>query len=69
MVFMDQDFAHPCQIPRQELEETRQVDVIDGRPIESVDNTHVAKVDMKIHDHVEQLAMLLQNWDIVQLST
>jgi len=50
---MDQDFARHHQIPLQELREKRQVEVIDGRPIESGDITHIAKVAMKIQDHRE----------------
>ena len=57
--FIDQDFAHHHQIPLPELKLTGQVEVIDGRPIESGDITNIAKVGMKIQDHMEQLAMFI----------
>jgi len=44
IAFMDQDFAHHHEIPLQKLKEKRQVEVIDGRLIESEDITHIAKV-------------------------
>jgi len=56
---MDQDFARHHQIPLQELKEKKQIEVIDGRPIESGDITHVAKVGMKIQEHEEQLPMFI----------
>ena len=59
IAFMDQDFACHHQIPLQELREKRQVEVIDGRPIESGDITHIAKVGIKIQDHREQLPMFV----------
>jgi hypothetical protein len=52
---MDQDFARHYQIPLQELKEKKHLELIDGRPIESGDITHIAKVGMKIQDHGEQL--------------
>jgi hypothetical protein len=57
--FIDQDFARNHQIPIQDLKDKKQVEVIDGRPIESGDITHIAKVGMKIQDHGEQLPMLV----------
>ena len=57
--FMDQDFTRHHQIPLHELREKRQVEVIDGIPIESGDITHVAKVGMKIQDHGEQIPMFV----------
>jgi len=41
------------------LKERKRVEVIDGRPIESGDITHIAKVGMKIQDHKEQLPMFI----------
>jgi len=41
------------------LKEKRQVEVIDGRPIESGDITHIAKVGMRIQDHREQSPMFV----------
>jgi hypothetical protein len=59
IVFMDQDFARHHQIPLQELKKKNQVEVIDGRPIESGDIMHIAKVAMKIEEHQEQLPMFI----------
>jgi hypothetical protein len=59
IAFMDQDFARHPQIPLQELKEQKKVEVIDGRPIESGDITHIANVGMKIQEHKEQLPMFI----------
>ena len=59
IAFMDQDFARHHQIPLQELKEKKQVEVIDGRPIESGHITHIAKVGMQIQKHKEQLPMFI----------
>jgi hypothetical protein len=59
IAFMDQYFARHHQIPLQELKENKEVEVIDGRPIESGDFTHIAKVGMTIQEHQEQLPMFL----------
>jgi len=59
IAFMDQDFSRHHQIPLQELKPNKQVEVIDGRPIESGDITHIAKVGMQIQEHMEQLPMLI----------
>jgi hypothetical protein len=40
------------------LKEKKQVVVFDGRPIESGDITHIAKVGMRIQAHKEQLPIL-----------
>jgi hypothetical protein len=59
IAFMDQDFACHHQIPLRELKEKKQVEVINGRPIESGDITRIAKVGMKIQEHKEQLPMFI----------
>jgi len=59
IAFMDQDFARHHQIPLQESKEKRQVEVINGRPIESGDITQIAKVGMRIQDRKEQLPMFI----------
>jgi hypothetical protein len=41
------------------LNEQKQVEVIDARPIESGDITHIAKDGMTIQEHKEQLPMLI----------
>jgi len=56
---MDQDFSLHHQIPLQEVIEKKLVEVIDGRPNESEDITHLAKVGMLIQDHKEQLPMIV----------
>jgi len=45
--FIDQDFVCPHHIPNQELKEKREVKVIDKRPIESGDITHMSNVGME----------------------
>jgi len=62
IAFIDQDFAHHHQIPLQELRENLQVQVIHGRPIESGDITHVAKVGMMIQNHKKQTPTLVTKW-------
>jgi len=59
IAFLDQDFARHHQIPLQELNEKWQVEVIDGRRIESGDITHDATVGVLIQDHKEQLPMFV----------
>ena len=59
IAFMNQDIARHHQIPLQELKEKKQVEEIDGRPIESGDIMHIDKVGMKIQDHGEQLPMFV----------
>ena len=56
---MDQDFFRHHQIPVQLWKKKKQVEVIDGRPIESGDITHIARVGMKIQNHEEQLPMCI----------
>jgi hypothetical protein len=41
------------------LKEKKEVDVIDGRLIESGDITHIAKVGMQIQVYKEQLPMFM----------
>jgi hypothetical protein len=59
IAFMDHDFARHHQIPVQELKEKKQVEVIDGRPIESGNIMRIAKVGMQIQEHKEQLPMFI----------
>lgn len=56
---MDQDYAHLCQIPHQELMDNRHVEVIDRIPIDSRDIAESAKVGMIFQDHKEQLQMVV----------
>jgi len=59
IAFMDQDFARHHEVPLRELKEKRQVEVIDGRTIESGDITHLAEVGMNIQDHKERIPMFI----------
>ena len=61
IAFMDQNFLRHHQIPLQELKEQKQIEVFDGRLIESGDITHIAKFGMKIQNHGEQLTMFVTN--------
>jgi hypothetical protein len=55
IAFMNQDFPRHHQIQLPQLMEKNEVEDIDGRPIESGDITHIAKVGMQIQEHKEQL--------------
>jgi hypothetical protein len=59
IAFMDQDFARHHKVALKELKENRQVEVIDGRNIESWDITHLAEVGMNIQDHKERIPMFI----------
>jgi hypothetical protein len=59
IAFIDQDFACHHEVPLRELKEKRQVEVIDGRTIESGDITHLAEVGMNIQDHKERIPMFV----------
>jgi hypothetical protein len=61
IAFMDQDFARHHEVPLQDLKEKRQVEVIDGRTMESGDITHLAEVGMIIQDHKERIPMFVKN--------
>jgi hypothetical protein len=57
--FMDQDFACHNKIRLRKLKEKRQVEVIDGRTIESGEITHLVNVGMNIENHKEQMPMFV----------
>jgi len=57
--FLNQNIAHNPQTPLQEMKETGQVKVINGRPIMSEDIIHFAKVAMVIQNHKEQLPLFV----------
>jgi hypothetical protein len=59
IAFMDQDLACHHQIPLQEVKGKKQIEVIDGRSIESGDITHIGKVGMMIQEHKKQLPMFI----------
>jgi len=57
IAFMDQDFARHHHMQLVELKFIRQVEVIDGRPIDSGDITHIATVGVRFPDHNGWLPM------------
>jgi len=59
IALMHQDFARHYQIPLLELQEKRQLELLDGSPIKSGDITHIANVGMTVKDHKEQLPMVV----------
>jgi len=59
IAFMNQDFTRHHEVPLKEIKEKTQVEVIDGRTIESGDITHLAEVGMDIQDHKERILMFV----------
>ena len=57
--FMDESFARHHQIPFEKLLIPRELEVIDGRPIESGDITHLARTRMELGGHSEELPMFV----------
>src|ERR1041385_8044209 len=57
--FMDHDFASRHNFPKYQLRTPRDLDVVDGRPIESGQITHVTKTTMMINGHSEVIFMFL----------
>jgi hypothetical protein len=60
IAFMDENFTRHHNIAVQELKAERQVELIDGRTIESGDITHLAKVEIRIQDHKEQIPRFMK---------
>jgi hypothetical protein len=54
-VFIDKDFVCYHQLKEQKLKESRELEAIDGRPIESGTITTMAKLNLGIREHQEQL--------------
>ena len=48
IAFLDQDFAQHYHITHQAFKIEKQVEVIDGRPVESREITHIAQIGTKI---------------------
>jgi hypothetical protein len=59
IAFIDKDFVRHHQIQEKELKDPRELEVIDGRPIESGAITTMAKLDLGIRGHQEQLPMFV----------
>jgi len=57
--FMEHDCACQHQIPHQELKERKQVEVNNGRPIESGDMTQTTKVGMNLLNQGEQVPIFI----------
>ena len=53
--FIDESFAQRHNLPLQRLSTERNLEVIDGRPIDSGPITHVAKFPLNIHGHKEDM--------------
>jgi len=52
---IDENFVHQHKIPRYRLNPPRDLEVVDGRPIESGQITHLTKISCQIQDHTEML--------------
>ena len=59
LAFVDEDFARHHSLPLHRLEEPREIEVIDGRPIESGSVTHKARIRCNIQTHSEVLDMFV----------
>jgi hypothetical protein len=55
IAFIDKDFVHHHQLKEKELRESRELEVIDRRPIESGTITTMAKLNLGIRGHQELL--------------
>jgi len=53
--FIDENFVRQHQFPRYRLNPPRDLEVIDGRPIEFGQITHLTKISCQIQDHTEML--------------
>ena len=57
--FIDEEFAFSRGLPLYRLKEPRELEVIDGKPIESGKVTAITKVKMIIDKHVEEIPMFV----------
>src|SRR5690606_12292358 len=57
--FVDEDFVRHHNLPLTRLETPREIEVIDGRPIESGSVTHMAEARCNISTHSETLPMFV----------
>ena len=53
--FIDENFVRQHKFPRYRLNPPRDLGVIDGRPIESGQITHLTKISCQMQDHTEML--------------
>ena len=54
--FIDNEFVRQHKPPLFKLSEPRRLEVIDGRPIDSGDITHISKISLNIRGHTEYLS-------------
>ena len=54
--FIDNEFVRQHNCPLFKLSEPRRLDIIDGRPIDSGDITHISKISLNIGGHTEYLS-------------
>ena len=54
--FIDDNYAQRHHLPRYSLKEPRRLEVIDGRPIDSGNLTHIVKVGLDINGHRERVS-------------
>ena len=59
--FIDKDYASQHNLPLYTLKDPRQLEVIDGRPIDSGDITHITKIGLDINGHREQVSAFVPN--------
>src|SRR5690606_20066798 len=57
--FVDEEFARHHHLPLYSLKNPRDIDVIDGRPIESGQVTHLAKSNLTINGHTEAIVIFV----------
>jgi hypothetical protein len=59
IAFIDKDFVRHHQLEERKLKESRELEVIGGRPIESGIITPMAKLDLGIREHQEKLLVFV----------
>ena len=57
--FIDENFARQHKFPLYKLRTPRDLEVIDGRPIESGQITHITKISCQIGNHYETLSAFI----------
>ena len=60
-VFIDEDYLRHHNIPLYRLKTPRSLEVIDARPIECGDVTHLSKLTITIDKHTETLPLFVTN--------
>jgi len=54
--FINENFVHEYNLPSYTLNPSRDLEGIDGRPIESCQITNITKICCQIQDHMEMLS-------------